>query len=326
MTRLLILIVAAALAWSGYWAVAAWQLRQAQEDWFAARRAEGWQAAYADLAVRGFPNRLDSTFTDVALADPESGLAWRAPLFQMLRLSYRPNHVIAAWSGPQTLATPERRATVESERMRASLVLRSGAPRALDRATFVAEGVRVVPETGGAWALAGLNAAAERTAASAARYRLGLSLDGLAPPGAPERLPQTLEAVRLDATVTFDAPWDAAAVAGRRPQPERIEIDTAEARWGDLRLSAQGRLEVDAAGVPEGRIDLRAENWRAILRLAETAAPLPPGLTEALEEALALAAGLSGDPETLDLPLAVTAGQLRLGPVPLGPAPRLLIR
>lgn len=326
MKRLLVLIVLATLAWSGYWAVGAWQLREAQKDWFEERRADGWQADYADLGVSGFPNRLDTTFTDIALADPGSGLAWQAPVFQILRLSYRPSHMIAAWPETQSLATPERRATVESEDMRASLVLRGGEDRALERATLVAGTLRLVPETGGAWALARLNAAAERTAASPATYRLGLSLDGLAPPGSPRRLPQTLDAVRLDATVAFDAPWDAAAIAARRPQPRQIDLDTAEATWGDLVLRAAGRLDVDAEGQPEGRIALRAENWRAILRLAQETGALPSGVAGTLEDALALAARLSGESGTLDIPLDFDDGQIRLGPVPLGPAPRLVIR
>lgn len=326
MKRLLILVVLAALAWSGYWFFGAWQLRQAQTQWFEDRRAEGWQAEYAELAVRGFPNRFDTTLTDVALADPGTGLAWEAPIFQFLRLSYRPNHLIAVWPDTQILATPERRLTIRSEDMRASLVLQPGGARALERATLAAETLQVQPERGGAWALARLNLAAAREPALEATYRLGLSLDGLAPPDPPERLPQTLDALRLDATVAFDAPWDASAIAERRPQPRRIELDTAEAVWGRLVLRAAGRLDVDARGLPEGRIDVRAENWRAILDLARDTGALPTGLADNLESGLGLVAQLSGNPETLDIPLDFADGRVRLGPIPLGPAPRLVIR
>ena len=326
MKRLLILVVLAALAWSGYWVFGAWQLRQAETQWFENRRAEGWQAEYADLTVRGFPNRFDTTLTDVALADPGTGLAWQAPIFQFLRLSYRPNHLIAVWPDTQVLATPERRFTVRSEDMRASLVLQPGAARALERATLAAETLQIEPERGGAWALARLNLGVAREPAQAATYRLGLSLDGLAPPDPPERLPQTLDALRIDATVTFDAPWDAAAIAERRPQPSRIELDTAEAVWGQLVLRAAGRLDVDARGLPEGRIEIRAENWRAILDLARDTGALPTGLVDNLESGLGLVAQLSGNPETLDIPLDFADGRVRLGPIPLGPAPRLVIR
>lgn len=325
MKRLLILIVLAALAWSGYWAFGAWQLRQSEAQWFEERREEGWQAEYADLAVRGFPYRFDTTLTDVALADPATGLAWQAPRFQLLRLSYRPNHLIALWPGEQVLATPERRFVVRSDDMRASMILRPGDARALERATLVAETMQIVPERGGAWALARLNLAAERTPAAEATYRVGLSLDGLAPPEPPRRLPQTLDALRLDATVAFTAPLDAAAIAEARPQPVRIELDAAEAVWGRLVLRAAGRLDVGASGLPEGRIDIRAENWRAILDLARESGALPGGLADNLESGLALLARLSGNPETLDVPLDFTNGRVQLGPIPLGPAPRLVI-
>lgn len=326
MKRLLILVVLAALAWSGYWVFGAWQLRQAQTQWFEDRRAEGWQADYAELSVRGFPNRFDTTLTDVALADPGTGLAWQAPIFQVPRLSYRPNHLIAVWPDTQVLATPERRFTIHSDDMRASLVLRPQDARALERATLVAETLRIEPERGGAWALARLNLGAAREPVQAATYRLGLSLDGLAPPDPPERLPQTLDALRIDATVTFDAPWDAAAIAERRPQPRRIDLDTAEAVWGRLVLRAAGRLTVDANGVPEGAVAIRAENWRAILDLARETGALPERLADNLEAGLSLVAQLSGSPETLDIPLDFADGHMRLGPIPLGTAPRLVIR
>ena len=69
MKRLLVVILGLAAFWSGYWYLAMTGARSGYEDWFADRRAQGWQADYAQLEINGFPNRIDATFTEPALAE-----------------------------------------------------------------------------------------------------------------------------------------------------------------------------------------------------------------------------------------------------------------
>ncbi len=57
MKRLLVIILVGAALWAGYWYVAAQGARAGFEAWFETRRAEGWQADYASLETKGFPNR-----------------------------------------------------------------------------------------------------------------------------------------------------------------------------------------------------------------------------------------------------------------------------
>ena len=97
MRMLLTVILIATAGWSGYWALASSGAKTAFETWFDQRRSEGWVADYGDLTVSGFPNRVDTSFSNISLADPATGIAWTAPFFQILALSYRPNHVIAVW-------------------------------------------------------------------------------------------------------------------------------------------------------------------------------------------------------------------------------------
>ena len=75
-----------------------------------------------------------------------------------------------------------------------------------------------------------------------------------------------------------------------------------------------------------GRITVKAKNWREILQIAVAAGWVPEGLAETLEDGLGLRAGLSGSPETLDAPLSFEKGRVSFGPIPLGTAPRLLLR
>ncbi|WP_372614208.1 DUF2125 domain-containing protein [Aquicoccus sp.] len=330
MKRLLIFIIVAGLGWSGYWYAAMTGTRSGFETWFEARRAEGWQADYTDLAIRGFPNRVDATFENPALADPDSGLAWSAPFFQIFALTYRPNHVIAAWPETQRLSTPLAHYDITSKDMRASLVTEAAPSLPLERMNLVAGAMAITTNTGAVSTLDGVQAAVNRLPGATSAYRFAINADGLTP-DLPDRVnlqavPRRLDALRADIEVEFDAAWDLSALSEARPQPRRVRLRLAEARWGQLELKLAGTLDVDRGGRPFGQLTVKAQNWRDILMLARDMGWIGSGWSERLEQGLSLAAQLSGNPETLDIPLDFANGRVSLGPVPLGPAPVLRLR
>jgi hypothetical protein len=329
----LVVILVAAAAWSAYWYVAAREARAGFESWFAARRAEGWQAEYASLSVQGYPNRVDTTFDAPALADPETGLAWSAPWFQIFALSYKPNHIIAAWPETQVLSTPDTRYDIASTDMRASLVMAPETTLPLERSNLVAGAMTITPAAGNPTALTGLQLAVNRVATTDADYRLAINADGLAPPAprglaiaGDNPLPTTLDTLRADLTISFDRPWDITALERARPQPTRIRLKLAEAKWGGLELMLAGTLDIDASGRPTGRLTVKAKNWRDMLAVLHGMGWLSDLWATRLEQGLSLAAQLSGNPNSLDLPLDFSAGSVSLGPISLGDAPVLRLR
>lgn len=333
MKRLLVVVLVAAGLWAGYWWIGASGVKSGFAAWFDARRAEGWVADSADITVQGFPNRFDTTFTDIRLADPETGWAWEAPFFQLLALSYRPNHVIAVWPRDQKLATPLQKYTVTSAEMQASAVVGADTDLPLERANLVADTLSITDEAGETTAMTALRLAVERVADSEATYHLGWAAENLAPARAARlrldttgELPQTLSAFRADIRASFDRPWDRHAIETARPQPTQITVRLAEAHWGDLELAVAGQVEVDADGHPTGQMTVKARNWRDILQLARASGRLPGGLADQLETGLSMIAQLSGNSQTLDIPLDFRGGRVFLGPVPIGPAPVLKLR
>ena len=332
MKRLLVLILLLAALWSGYWYVAQRGARTGFEAWFAARRAEGWQADYAALEIRGYPNRVDTTFENPVLADPETGLAWEAPFFQIFALSYKPNHIIAVWPNSQTFSTPEAKYRISSADMRASLVMHPGMKLPLERSNLVAQAL-AVEAPGGTTTMEGVQFAISRLEGSEQDYRIAFNTDGLTPPPPAHfrletggMLPGKLDALRADATIRFDKPWDITALQDARPQPRRIKLQLAEAKWGELALALAGTLDIDSEGRATGRITVKARNWRDIIALIRQSGWLPDGWIDPVEEALALAAQLSGNTQTLDVPLDFKGGTIRLGPLPIGPAPLFRLR
>ncbi|MRU15031.1 DUF2125 domain-containing protein [Roseovarius sp. A21] len=335
MRLLLALLIAVVALWSGYWYIGSSGVQSGFAAWFGERRTEGWMAEYSDLTVQGFPSRFDTVIENLALADPDTGLAWEAPRFQINALSYNPGHVIAVWPDQQLIATPVEKYEVKSRDMRASVVVGASTRLPLKRSTLTAEALEVTP--------AGRDEPTRIEALSLAvetvpvrtdpTYRFGLRADGVAP-SVPVRaqldprgsLPEALEALQADMVVEFDKPWDRGAIEEARPQPRRINVKLAQARWGRLELQAAGEVTVDARGVPTGEITVKARNWREILELAVTAGAIPEGFAGTLEDGLSLLSQMAGNPKTLDIPLGFRSGRVMLGPVPIGPSPVIRLR
>ncbi|MDF1854483.1 DUF2125 domain-containing protein [Pseudooceanicola sp.] len=331
MKRLLFVILAAALFWSGYWLIGSRGAEAGFATWFEARRTEGWQADYSNLRVAGFPNRFDTTFTDLALADPTTGWAWRAPFFQLLALSYKPTQVIAVFPPQSQLSTPLDRFTLASADMRASLALDPAPRLPLNRATLIGTQIRITGTE--VTELDSLTLATERLPGTDHGYRYGALAHGVRLPtplvarlARGIALPDQIATLQLDFDGDFDRPWDLDALEHARPQVERLKLRLLKAEWGSLKLAATGELTVDGAGTPTGEIAIKAENWRDMLRVAVAAGALPESLASSVETALELAANLSGRPDTLNVTLGFSGGRIHLGPVPLGPAPVLRLR
>lgn len=332
MMRLLtLLVLLAALAWSGFWLLGYGALTTAVPQWFEDRRAEGWVAEYDDLSVSGFPSRLDSTFENPTLADPQTGVAWDAPFFNLHALTYRPNHVIAVWPNSQSIAIPGEKLSVTTGDMRASLVLDPGTDLALNRANVAIESLGATSTANWQLAASGVNLAMHRDAADTSTYRLAFKADGLTPPAGyalPNGidLPRSFSSFRADLTATFDRPWDRSAIEQSRPQPTALDLTLAEVIWGDLQLHAAGKVSIDTSGYPTGDITIRAVNWHDILNVARQSGHLPANVLDTVEQALGFIAQLSGNANELDIPLTFSNGATKLGPLPIGPAPRIFLR
>lgn len=333
MRKLLWVVVVAGLAWSGYWVLGSRGAESATQDWLEDRREDGWQVEYADLEVKGFPNRFDTTITDIDLTDPETGWSWKAPFFQLFALSYQPNHLIAVWPNEQTLATPFQKVQITSQDMRASLVIKPGAALELDRANMTMDDARFASTDGWTAGFNSLNAAIRTTEGVENSYDIAFDADAVTPGERFQswvdktgQLPTEIEAVTLDTVVSFAGPLDRRTIEDRRPDITNLKINDARGTWGELALRAIGEVQVDAEGYPTGEVTLTARNWRQMLALSVEAGAIGADAARAAEFALGLLAGVSGGGESLDAPLSFSGRKTYLGPIPIGAAPRINLR
>lgn len=335
MRKLIWAVLMVGLLFCGWWGVAGWSLRSGITGWFDSQRAAGWQAELAGVSLSGFPGEIQADMQGIALADPETGIALDLDSLHLTARALWPGDV--ALRLPQTplgFATPEGRWRLLFDTGRADLNLHPGPALELEALGFTSGPLRVEEATGASlFDGAALELTLTQSSAAAETYAARFDIPEFAPgdvPRAALALPDTwpivFDALRMSAEVTFDAPLDRATLEDRRPQPVRIDLDRAEARWGDVSFLATGSVVRDAAGFAEGSIVIKAENWQRMIEFASTSGLLPAQYRRQVEVVLTQLARGTGRTNALDITLEMAGGLTRLGFLPVGPAPRMAIR
>ena len=248
MRRLIWAVLAVSGLWGGYWFVGSTALERAARGWLAAA-APGVTATAVDVA--GFPNRFDLTLTDLRVGKAGE-VVWHAPFLQLLMLSYKPWHLIAAFPPGQTVTLADGTVlAVTADKLHASLVVTPTRAVALDRIVVAGDGLGVAVDGTPGLSLDSLRFATRLDPARVDTHEIGLDLNGLRPAAAvltalPDRpLPKGDASVHVDAFLGFSAPLDRFAGA-TQPVPVLIEVHEARLVWDDIVIGATGRLIPDA--------------------------------------------------------------------------------
>ena len=334
MRRLIWLVVVLALSWSGWWIFAGSSMRGGIEQWFSDRRAEGWQAETADMRLSGYPLAIDLLLDRPALADPDTGVAFETPSMRLSAPAWWPGHItVTLPEQAMRVATPRTRHDVSAEAAQAVMRLRAHSDLQLREMAVSAGRWGVTSPEGTLWSAKALTLSVQQDATTPELYAFVADAPTFTPGGVPRRLlripqdwPIAFDSLRLEALIRFDHPFDRRTIEVARPQPRRIDLSLAEAAWGTLLLRSAAALDVSEDGLLTGEWSLQARNWQDMLALAETAGTLPSQLRPQLDSILAALARGSGNPDAIDVTLTLRNGQIFLGFIPLGQAPRVILR
>jgi len=315
----------AAALWSGYWYFGARAQEKIYVDLLTESRDQGWTAESRNLGVSGFPNRFDTTLTDLNFRDPSGRWGWRGEEFQIKALSYQLNHIIMAWPGKQELDTPEGSVSIIAELLRASLVVSPSTNLPLSRFQIEGESVDVDSAKLGPASIGQLNAAVFQDEEMATRYRLGIDLADIEPPqsltrrlGGGSIFSGPIESLKLSALLDFDREIDRLALeSGQPPLPVRAEIGQSTLVWGSSELTVSGTLEKGSNGFVEGRFRFDVKNWAPLLDVFKQASNLTT--TELLTLKRALDGAAAGG--NLVFTIVFENGESSIGPFTIGPAP-----
>lgn len=326
------ILVIVTLIWGAWWYIATGGMQRGVSTWLEERKNDGWQADIGTMTRAGFPLRIGTTLDGLTLNDPATQSALLVPELTLSTPIYWPGHAAMRMPAqPVTLSTRQGILTLTTAGAEAALRLYPGTSLQLEGMRAQSSDIAVDIATKRVLGIQTLTTTVEQTA-DPQTYDIDLNATGFAPGSVirdalrlPSAWPDAFETLIADMTVTFTQPWDRSALADR-PQPAVIQLDRMEAVWADLRISLTADLTVAPGGVPSGKVQVQAQNWQRMLDLATTGGAISPQLRPQIETGIALLSGLSGRSDTLDLEITIEDGRMRMGFVPLGPAPLLIIR
>ncbi|MEE9387622.1 MAG: DUF2125 domain-containing protein [Paracoccaceae bacterium] len=330
MRKLLWIIISISVLWGGYWFVGSRAVERGVISWLDDTESRDWNINYAAANTTGFPNRFDTTVDGVTVTSADARLAWSAPFLQIFALSYKPNHIIAVWPNSQTVSIGTQKLAVTTDRMRGSVVFKPETALTLDRSSLEVKNFALQSNQG--WSVAAdalqLNTSLTATDENAQdvlfqvlklrpsdRFMSALDPDG--------NLPAEFDAIRLDAALTFDAPWDRFAVDQQLPGLTDININRFQFQWGELDFRASGNLSLDGRGYVQGKLSVTAQNWREIYKILVRIGVVQGNFAGPIESFLQIMALETEDPNLLQADWVFKDGRMRIGAIPLGPAPRL---
>ncbi len=324
MRFILWLVLALGVLWGGYWFVGARSVRTGAEAWFAQQKAAGMVAENSGIAVAGFADRFDMTVNDIHLADPVSGWGWSAPFAQVLAMTWKPWHLIAALPHTQLIEVPDgQKVSLGSTRLMASLLMRPTLALAPVRVVIEGETLALTSDAGWTAGADKVILAAESDPTRVNALHLGVDASNLTVPDVLAHLPDlgpAITTLHIDTSATLSEPVGWAMV-----DPKVLEVTLREAHlvWGPIDLIATGSVKADVAGLAEGKIELALKGWRSLPAVVVALGMVPPQNQVTVERGLQFLSKTGKDPEVLTLPLIFKSGRTSLGPLPLGPAPRL---
>lgn len=326
-------IVAALLAWTGWWFFAASRIEQGIERFVSDMASEGFDVRHGGIDVSGYPYRFDLVLTTPELASPSGTFAWAAPEVRLQALAYAPTDIIATLPDRQAVTVGDTVFDVTSRRMQANLRTDLALLLPLDHMTLEAQGLGIAADAG--WALTAEKAIfatrrSQMTGAGANAHDVVLTVADFVPdPALRARMDPaggmvaSIGPLKLDATVTLDAPVDRMIfLAGARlPELTRLDLREGSLAWGESRVQVSGSLDFGPTGQADGTLQLQVTGWKDILRLAVSLGLVPEGQQRMVERVMRLMEATRFGPETLDLTLPVEEGVVLLGPLPVATLP-----
>lgn len=330
------LILGGLILWTGLWFLAAGRIEDGTEAWLAGRAADGYDVRYEAIDVSGYPYRFDLHLTEPEIAAPDGRLAWRAPEARVQALAYTPTHLIATLPAQQALTLGDTTFDIRSDRMQASLRTGLSTALPLERMTAEADGLILAADAG--WGLAAekvvlATRTSEMTGASPYAHDVVLTAAAFTPDAALRaqidpngRMAPVIGPLKLDATVTLDAPVDRAVFEpeARLPELTRLDLRDGTLVWGEAKVALSGSLDFGPAGLANGTLRLSVAGWADILRLAASLGLVPEGQRRTVEQGMKFLEATRFGAKALDLTLPVREGVVLLGPLPIGHLPAAL--
>lgn len=347
LTRLALLVGLPLLAvlvvlYSVFWFVVAGRIAQAVADWARSMREHNLEVTWRDMTVRGFPFAFRVEMTDARLHDQTAAFTGdvQAPALSADALPWN----FFAWdvAAPDGLAVDAGAPSQPSARIAAKAatgaVLAGAAGNGATTIWFAATDMTVSASASAA-TTAPLSVAAKTAkfwvmlpghapqAHTDPAVAVAVDAAGVTPPIVPAPLRAVIDELAFGVTVkgpiaTSQSPRRAAEAW--RDAGGTIDLDQLTLHWGSLGARASGTLALDENLQPIGAFSGGVAGYRELLQALVAAGRIRRNDADIAELGLSFLsrAGPDGRPE-IATSLTIQDGQMLLGPIKLGPAPRI---
>lgn len=317
---LVVAVIVAAAAWTGYWYLAAGRLRTGIADWAAAQTANGVEVSYSSIAISGYPFRLH-----VDIGAPR--LAWRqqpgAPEWQTASLT----GIAQPWDLRHLLIDLSGRHEVRYQQGGTAHL--AVADIGLGQSSYVGDGrgklqrlsvdlhqvaLSIDNKPIGKAARAQLHTRPSQRPGAAAD--IAVSVDGV-DVSKPADLPlgQHIDVVELQFTLVGDIPHGdpQVSIAHWRDDGGIVEVEKLRLDWGKVQADADGTLALDNEMRPLGALTARVRGHGALVDAAVASGQMSPADSKTAKAVLGVLAAAGGG--VLSVPVDLQDGTAFLGPV-----------
>jgi hypothetical protein len=320
-------------AYSAVWLIAAGRIKQKLANWADTTAPHhGIDASWKTMRVAGYPLAFRLELGEVAVQASRLGIAgeFHAPLvsasvalWDLRAADLAAPEGFEATLGPTdapighlSAAKASGAVAADSDGQRTVWLSLFGAKAATSGQEFSA---RVVH----GWAIAPAHPPASHTepAIAAAALVRDLAIP-VAPPGFANKIDEVGFGLTLMGAWPAGPPREAATAW--RDDGGTVELDHLNARWGELGMNSSGTLALDGELQPAGAFSGGVTGYEQLLKALVAAGRVKPNDAQMARLALGLMAhpGPDGRAE-IATSLAIQNGEMRLGPIKLGPAPRI---
>ena len=322
-----ILLLIGVVAWSGFWFWARGEAAARIDAAVADLQKAGYPVTWKERTLGGYPFRMDVTFTDFSAREP-SGWAIQTPRLEAEAFMHAPGHwMVAAPQGLTFVRPVGGPVLVTATNLRASLTNLDKTPPSVSfqavKPTFEpAPGAQPFGLTSADLVELHLRAGPDDEGGVFAEVKNGKArLSGLLGRIAGDKPVSFTWNSTLSKMSAFTGPTWPEAVRRWTAAGGRMNVRSAGLTAGDALIGAKaGALTVGADGRLSGALEVTLRQAPRALDVMGDTGLIPQPNAEA---ARAVAQARQGAGETATATITFQAGQTTLGPVAIGPAPKI---
>lgn len=325
------------LAYTAWWASAAWQLRAGIDRWVEAQRASGAMVSYTDLSIGGFPLELAVNTRDALLRLPDgteasaAGIAAAADTWSPLdvRLTVMETPRVSLPAGPESALVLAAESATGTAGLDTFGRVRQGT-LALSRLTITPPGADM-PLNAATAELATTLPALPPATHTDPLGTLGLQLSGLVLPDPTDPVATVLgpeiKRAAISATILGGLPPNPRAADLRAWSEDggTVEMTGLALDWGELSLRGDATLALDGSLQPIGAGTLLVGGTDALLKALVASDLLAPQQAAQLRPFIEFLAQPREDgTRRVSLPVTLQDRRLSLGPMAVATVPSLV--